>query len=217
MMTLPLAQPGERLSILCIGAHADDIEIGAGGTLLGWIDAGLELEVNWWVLSAEGRRAEEAEASAAAFLSGAVARQVRLAAFPDNRFPSHSDAIKDWLLDLREEIAPQVVLTHQRGDAHQDHREVCQLTWNLFRDHLILEYEIPKWDGDLGQPNLYVPLANSVLERKIELLLRHHDSQKSKDWFRAETFRALARLRGIECRAPDQWAEGFFGRKLLVA
>ena len=117
MMTLPLAQPGERLSILCIGAHADDIEIGAGGTLLGWIDAGLELEVNWWVLSAEGRRAAEAEASAAAFLSGAVARQVRLAAFPDNRFPSHSDAIKDWLLDLREEIAPQVEVDPDRETA----------------------------------------------------------------------------------------------------
>ncbi len=217
MMALPLTRPGERLSVLCLGAHADDIEIGAGGSILGWIAAGLQLEVDWCVLSANGQRAGEAEASAAAFLSGAASSRVRLASFPDNRFPTHYDAIKDWLLAVRDEVAPQVILTHQRGDAHQDHREVCQLTWNLFRDHLILEYEIPKWDGDLGQPNLYVPLADSVLERKIELLLAHFGTQRSKDWFQAETFRALARLRGIECRAPNQWAEAFFARKLLLA
>ena len=216
-MTLPPARAGEKLSVLCLGAHADDIEIGAGGTILGWIAAGIELEIDWCVLSADGQRADEAAASAAAFLAGAAISRVRLATFPDSRFPGNSDAIKDWLLALRREVAPQVILTHQRGDAHQDHREVCQLTWNLFRDHLILEYEVPKWDGDLGQPNLYVSLADDVIERKIQLLMAHFGTQRSKDWFRAETFRALARLRGIECRAPNQWAEAFFGRKVLLA
>jgi LmbE family N-acetylglucosaminyl deacetylase len=217
MIPLPLVRPGESLSVLCLGAHADDIEIGAGGTILGWIAAGIQLEVDWCVLSADNRRADEAQASAAAFLSGAVASRVRLATFPDNRFPSHSDAIREWLLAVRDEVAPRVILTHQRGDAHQDHREVCQLTWNLFRDHLILEYEIPKWDGDLGQPNVYVSLADCVIERKIELLLAHFGTQRSKDWFQADTFRALARLRGIECRAPHRWAEAFYCRKVLLA
>ncbi len=217
MMALPLARPGEKLSVLCLGAHADDIEIGAGGTLLGWIAAGVRLEVDWCVLSAQGPRADEAEASAASFLSGAASRRIRLAGFPDTRFPGHSDAIKDWLLAVRDQVAPQLILTHRRDDAHQDHREVCQLTWNLFRDHLILEYETPKWDGDLGQPNVYMPVANSVLDRKIELLMAHFGTQRSKDWFQPEVFRALARLRGMECRAPEQWAEAFFARKLRLA
>lgn len=217
MIGLPLARRGESLSVLCLGAHADDIEIGAGGTILGWIAAGIRLEVDWVVLSADGRRADEAHASAAAFLAGAAASRVRVAQFPDNRFPSHSEAIKDWLLDLRGGISPTVVLTHYRSDAHQDHREVSQLTWNLFRDHLILEYEIPKWDGDLGQPNLYVPLATPILDRKIQLLMDHFGTQRLRDWFQPETFRALSKLRGIECRAPHQWAEAFYGRKVLLA
>jgi LmbE family N-acetylglucosaminyl deacetylase len=217
MKPLLLAQPGEKLSVLCLGAHADDIEIGAGGAILSWIDAGVRLEVEWCVLSADGQRAGEAEASAAAFLAGAETSRMRLAKFPDNRFPSHSDAIKDYLLSVRDKATAQVVLTHYRGDAHQDHREVCQLTWNLFRDHLILEYEIPKWDGDVGQPNCYVPLTSSVMERKVELLLTHFASQKSRDWFGAETFYALARLRGMECRASQQLAEAFFARKVHLA
>lgn len=216
MMALPLGRPGERLSVLCLGAHADDIEIGAGGTILGWIAAGIRLEVDWCVLSAAGQRAAEAEASASDFLAGAARRRIRLADFPDGRFPYHGEALKAWLAALRDEVAPQVILTHFRGDAHQDHRELCQLTWNLFRDHLILEYEIPKWDGDLGRPNLYVPLAGELLERKIGLLLTHFGSQRSKDWFEPETFRALARLRGLECRAPDRCAEAFFAHKAVL-
>lgn len=216
MMGLPLARPGEALSVLCLGAHADDIEIGAGGTILGWIAAGVRLEVDWCVLSAEGARAEEAEACASAFLEGASASRIRLADFPDGRFPYHADAIKDWLAAVRDETAPQVILTHQIGDAHQDHRTVSELTWNLFRDHLILEYEIPKWDGDLGQPNVYMPIATSVFARKVELLLAHFGTQRSKDWFEAETFRALATLRGVECRAPAKCAEAFFIRKALL-
>jgi LmbE family N-acetylglucosaminyl deacetylase len=213
MIALQLARPDRRLSVLCLGAHADDIEIGAGGTLLGWIASGARLEVCWCVLSAPGARAAEAKASAAAFLQGAATAKVEIAQFEDGLFPYQGDEIKSWLEDLRAEVDPDVVLTHQRGDAHQDHREISKITWNLFRDHLILEYEIPKWDGDLGRPNLYVPLAAPVLERKIELLQTHFGSQRSKAWFDDETFRGLARLRGMECRAPERYAEAFVARK----
>jgi LmbE family N-acetylglucosaminyl deacetylase len=213
MIALPLARPDQRLSVLCLGAHADDIEIGAGGTLLGWIASGARLEVCWCVLSATGPRAAEAKASAAAFLPGAATAKVEIAQFDDGLFPYQGDEIKAWLEDLRADVDPDVVLTHQRSDAHQDHREVSKITWNLFRDHLILEYEIPKWDGDLGRPNVYVPLTATVLERKIELLHAHFGTQRSKQWFDEETFRGLARLRGIECRAPERYAEAFVARK----
>ena len=213
MRALDLAQPDQPLSVLCLGAHADDIEIGAGGTLLAWIASGVRLDVHWCVLSAIGARAAEAEASAAAFLTDAVAARIELGQFDDNRFPYQGHAIKSWLEDLRARVAPDVIFTHRRNDAHQDHREVCQLTWNLFRDHLILEYEIPKWDGDLDQANAYMPLPAAVMERKTALLLDHFGSQRSKDWFDAETFRGLARLRGMECRAPERYAEAFVVRK----
>jgi LmbE family N-acetylglucosaminyl deacetylase len=216
MRALRLAQPNETLSVLCLGAHSDDIEIGAGGTILNWIASGLRLEVDWCVLSAIGPRAVEAEASASAFLEGAVSSRIRLARFKDGFFPYHGHEIKAWLDALKLEIEPDVVFTHCRSDAHQDHREVCQLTWNLFRDHLILEYEIPKWDGDLNQPNTYVPLSAAVMERKLELLLAHFGTQRSKDWFDAETFAGLARLRGMECRAPDRYAEAFVLRKATL-
>lgn len=213
MRPFDLVRPGEPLSVLCLGAHADDIEIGAGGTLLGWLAAGVRLTVDWCVLSATGSRAAEAEASAEAFLAGASGSSIELAGFEDGFFPYQGAAIKAWLEALRDRTRPDLILTHRQGDAHQDHREVSRLTWNLFRDHLILEYEIPKWDGDLGQPNLYAPLPAAVLERKVELLLAHFGTQRSKDWFDAETFRGLARLRGMECRAPERYAEGFFVRK----
>ena len=217
MKALPLARPGETLSVLCLGAHADDIEIGAGGTILQWIASGVRLEVRWCVLSAIGARAEEARASADAFLAGAVSSRIELGQFKDGFFPYQGAEIKAWLEILKADIDPDVILTHRRGDAHQDHREVCQLTWNLFRDHLILEYEIPKWDGDLDQPNVYMPLSSPVLKRKIELLHAHFGSQRSKDWFDAETFTGLARLRGMECRAPERYAEAFVLRKASLA
>jgi LmbE family N-acetylglucosaminyl deacetylase len=216
MRALNLAGPDEKLSVLCLGAHADDIEIGAGGTVLSWIASGVRLEVHWCVLSASGARRSEAEASAAAFLAGAVRSRTELAQFKDGFFPYQGQDIKSWLERLRDRADPDVILTHRRDDAHQDHREVCQLTWNLFRDHLILEYEIPKWDGDLCQPNVYMPLSSTVMERKIELLLAHFGTQRSKDWFDADTFRGLARLRGMECRAPERRAEAFVLRKATL-
>jgi len=216
MRGLNLARPNERLSVLCLGAHADDIEIGAGGALLNWIASGVLLDVQWCVLSAIGPREVEAQASAEAFLAGVSASSTAFGQFEDNRFPYHGHAIKSWLEGVRMSVAPDVILTHRRDDAHQDHREVCQLTWNLFRDHLILEYEVPKWDGDLHRPNMYVPLTSAVLERKIDLLLTHFGSQRSKDWFDADTFRSLARLRGMECRAPERWAESFVLHKAIL-
>ena len=216
MRVLDLVQPDQPLSVLCVGAHADDIEIGAGGTLLAWIAAGVRLEVHWCVLSAVGSRAAEAEASATAFLTDAAAAKIELGQFDDNRFPYQGHAIKTWLEGLRGQVAPDVIFTHRRNDAHQDHREICQLTWNLFRDHLILEYEIPKWDGDLDQANAYMALPAAVMERKTALLLEHFGSQRSKDWFDAETFRGLARLRGMECRAEEGYAEAFVLRKIRL-
>jgi LmbE family N-acetylglucosaminyl deacetylase len=217
MRALNLVRPDEKLSVLCLGAHSDDIEIGAGGTILSWIASGVQLEARWCVFGANGARRAEAEASAAAFLAGATSSRVELAQFEDGFFPYQGAGIKAWLKGLRDAAGdPDVILTHRRGDAHQDHREICQLTWNLFRNHLILEYEIPKWDGDLGQPNVYVPITSAMLDRKIELLLTHFGTQRSKDWFDAEMFKGLARLRGMECRAPEGYAEAFSLRKATL-
>lgn len=213
MKSLALARSGEHLSVLCLGAHSDDIEIGAGGTILSLIATGVRLSVHWCVLSAAGPRAAEAMASARAFLRGAHEQRIELAEFEDSYFPEQRRDIKRWLIELRERTAPDIVLTHAPKDAHQDHREVNQLTWNLFRDHLVLEYEIPKWDGDLGQPNVYVALTSEVMAKKISLLHEHFGTQRSKDWFDEGTFLGLARLRGMECRAPEMHAEAFFLKK----
>ena len=213
MKVLQTIRPDDHLSVLCLGAHSDDIEIGAGATILGWIARGVHVDIHWCVLSTVGARAAEAGASAKAFTAGAERLKIELHAFRDGFFPYDGQELKSWMEGLKARVRPDLILTHQRHDAHQDHREVCQLTWNTFRDHLILEYEVPKWDGDLGQPNLYVPVDPPIMERKIELLLAHFGTQRSKDWFDAETFRGLARLRGMECRAPGGYAEAFFLRK----
>jgi LmbE family N-acetylglucosaminyl deacetylase len=216
MKHLGLAGPGERLSVLCIGAHSDDIEIGAGATILGWIERGVRLDVHWSVLSAQGARADEAHASALAFLAKAERAVIDLAKFRDGFFPHQGSEIKDWFEALKTRTSPDVILCHWRNDAHQDHRQVSELTWNTFRNHVILEYEIPKWDGDIGQPNIYVPASRTLMERKARLLNDHFGSQRSKGWFDGEIFMGLARLRGMECRAADGFAEAFHARKLTV-
>jgi LmbE family N-acetylglucosaminyl deacetylase len=217
MRALQFARPGDRLSVLCLGAHSDDIEIGTGATLLSMMDRGIHLELHWCVLSGGGgEREREAKASAADFLSKAAGAHIEVMPFKDGFFPEQGDAIKSWFEMLKARINPDLILTHYRDDAHQDHRQVCRLTWNTFRDHCVLEYEIPKWDGDLGQPNLYIPVSAEVLQRKIELLNLHFGSQRSKQWFDSEVFLGLARLRGMECRAPEHYAEAFFARKLTV-
>jgi LmbE family N-acetylglucosaminyl deacetylase len=216
MRALQLARSGDRLSVLCLGAHSDDIEIGTGATLLSLIDRGIHLDVHWCVLSAVGEREREAKAAAADFLSKAASTQIEVMPFQDGFFPEQGDAIKSWFEMLKARASPDLILTHYRDDAHQDHRQVCRLTWNTFRDHCILEYEIPKWDGDLGQPNLYMPVSAGALRRKVELLDSHFGSQRCKQWFDSELFLGLARLRGMECRAPERYAEAFFARKLAL-
>ena len=217
MKTLPIASAGHRLRILCLGAHADDIEIGAGGTILGLIAAGVRLEVHWCVMSATPERADETRRSAAAFLEGAFAATVEVCGFEDSYFPNQSREIKAFLLDLRARVEPDVIFTHSRLDAHQDHRELNKLTMNIFRDHFVFEYEIPKWDGDITQRNAYVPLLPGVIDRKIDLLMEHFATQRSKDWFHADVFRGLARMRGMECRSPSLFAEAFTVRKMAFA
>jgi LmbE family N-acetylglucosaminyl deacetylase len=217
MKPLQLVTSGERLSVLCLGAHSDDIEIGAGATLLSMMERGIRLEVVWVVLSAAAEREVEARASAADFLAAAAKAQIEVKSFGDGYFPEQGEAIKSWFELLKSRVNPDLILTHHRRDAHQDHRHVCRLTWNTFRDHCILEYEIPKWDGDLGRPNLYMPISASALQRKIDLLISHFGSQRSKQWFDDETFRGLARLRGMECRAKERYAEAFFARKVVLA
>jgi LmbE family N-acetylglucosaminyl deacetylase len=217
MKTMSLALPGERLSVLCLGAHSDDIEIGVGGTILTLLAKGVRLDVHWCVLSAVGERRAEARNSAECFLGTAASCSIALGEFQDSMFPSQSREIKAWLLELRTKVDPDVIFTHSRNDQHQDHREISRLTTNVFRDHLVMEYEIPKWDGDLCRRNAYVPLSEDTLDRKVALLLDHFGTQRSKDWFDADTFRGLARLRGIECRAPNRFAEAFTIRKLRFA
>jgi LmbE family N-acetylglucosaminyl deacetylase len=217
MRSLNLAFPGAPLRVLCLGAHSDDIEIGCGGTILNWIERGVALDVHWVVFSAVGPRAEEAARSADGFLRGAQRSEVALCEFRDGYFPYQGTELKDRFEALKREVDPDVVLTHRRDDAHQDHREVARLTWNSFRDHVILEYEIPKWDGDLARPNLYQPLAQATLERKIALLHEHFATQRAKDWFDPDTFRALARLRGMESRAPERVAEAFVLSKAVLS
>ena len=216
MKGLHLVRAGERLSVLCLGAHSDDIEIGVGGTLLSWIAAGAQLDITWCVLGAVGEREQEARGAAADFLRGAERARVEALQFKDGYFPARSAEIKDWFEGLRTRVTPDVIFTHRRDDGHQDHREVSRHTWNTFRDHLILEYEIPKWDGDMGQPNVYVPLTDEAMRKKIDLLTTHFITQRSKHWFDEETFRGLARLRGMECRAPERYAEAFFARKVSL-
>lgn len=213
-LRLPGAE-GARLRVLALGCHSDDIEIGAGGTMLRLHEAYGDLEVHWVVLSAHGPRRDEARASADDLLPGA-ALTVDLHEFRDGYFPYEGGRVKDVFEALKAAPMPDLILTHHRQDLHQDHRLVCELTWNTFRDHLILEYEIPKYDADLGQPNVFVPVTEAHARRKVEVLLRHFGSQRSKHWFTEDLFVGVMRLRGSECRSPTGYAEAFHGRKLLA-
>jgi LmbE family N-acetylglucosaminyl deacetylase len=203
-------------TVLCVGAHGDDVEIGCGGTVLKLVASNPNLKVHWVVLSAEGRRVEEARASAEWFLDGAGERVVEVEAFRERYFP-YLPQLKEYFDELKTRVAPDLVLTHRRADAHQDHRVVADLTWNTFRDHLILEYEIPKYDGDLGQPNVFVSLDEATARRKAQAILEGFPSQRDRYWFTEETLLALLRLRGIEAGAPGGYAEAFDARKLLLA
>lgn len=216
MLPLALGTPDRPLDVLCLGAHADDIEIGAGGTILVLARAGRLGSVRWVVLSGTEVRAAEARASAARFLEGARSAEVVVETFAESYFPRELSAIKDRFESLKGGFDPDLLLTHRLEDRHQDHRTVAELTWNTYRGHAILEYEIPKYEGDLGHPNLFVELPDWAIERKAELLLEGFPSQHGRDWFDAETFRALARLRGLEARVTSRYAEAFHARKLVL-
>ena len=206
--------PDSARNVLCLGAHADDIEIGCGGTILKWIAERPNLNVRWVVFSAEGKRAREARASAKELLQK-VAHKVVVKQFQTSFLPFQGAKVKDYFETLKDSFQPDIVFTHYRDDRHQDHRLLSDLAWNTFRNHLILEYEIPKYDGDLGIPNFLVPLDESLSRKKAAHLCRFFQTQTNKHWFTEETFLALMRLRGVECGA--RYAEAFYSRKLVCS
>ncbi|MBA2707977.1 MAG: PIG-L family deacetylase [Gemmatimonadaceae bacterium] len=200
-------------NVLVVGCHPDDIEIGCGGTILSLTRSHRDLAVTWVVLAAKGARADEARASASDFLAHAGSADVRLYEFRDGFVSYEGAAVKEVFEDLKS-VEPDVILTHARFDLHQDHRLACELTWNTFRDHLILEYEIPKYDGDLGTPNVFVQLDAALVEEKLRLLRAHYATQSKKHWFDDELFLGLMRLRGME--SATRYAEAFTCRKLAL-
>jgi LmbE family N-acetylglucosaminyl deacetylase len=217
MLPLELGRSGGApVRLLAIGAHPDDIEIGCCGTILKLLEEDALSAIGWVVLSGKGERAGEAKASAEAILSGVGEKQLMLRDFRDGFFPYDGGDIKEFFESLKE-FSPDIVLTHQRADLHQDHRVACELTWNTFRDHLILEYEVPKYDGDIGSPNLFVPLGEDLRRRKIDHLMTHFASQRPKRWFKDDLFSGLLRLRGMECNSPTSFAEAFYCRKAMLA
>lgn len=203
--------------VLCIGAHCDDIEIGCGAALQVLTRARREVIVDWVVLSGTPQRRQEAGNALRRLVRPRQRGEVRFGAFPDGFFPAHYGPIKEFFESLKRLPNPDVVFCHERADRHQDHRIVNEMVWNTFRDHLVLEYEVPKWDGGLGVPNFYIPVSAGQLRRKIAVLLGAYGSQRHRDWFTPETFMALARLRGLECRASSGYAEAFHARKARFA
>ncbi|MGH0037689.1 MAG: PIG-L deacetylase family protein [Myxococcota bacterium] len=215
----PLSIPGlsgPAPTVLFLGAHCDDIEIGCGGTVLRLRRERPDVDVRWVVLSSNDARRGEALASARRFLGEGGEERMKVAAFRDGFLPYLGVEVKDFFEELKREIRPDVIFTHTRDDLHQDHRLVCELTWNTWRDHTIFEYEIPKYDGDLGRPNAYVPLPASVVEDKVKALLEVFPSQAQRDWFDEDTFRAILRLRGVESNARERYAEAFTARKCVL-
>jgi LmbE family N-acetylglucosaminyl deacetylase len=204
---------GRSARILALGAHCDDIEIGCGGTILRLAAARPDLEILWVVFCGSSTRAEEARASAQAFLEGVAASRVVVHSFRDAFLPYSGPAVKEAFESLKQDFSPDLVFTHYRDDRHQDHRLISELTWNTWRDHLILEYEIPKYDGDFGSPNFFACLPKPILDRKIGLLMKHFPSQAGRAWFTEDLFRAVARIRGMEAAAPEAAAEAFYCRK----
>ena len=212
-LTFP-ALPGRPLEVLCIGAHCDDIEIGCGGTLRLLQKRHPDCRIHWFVLTSDAARRKEALAGVRAFVGRRHLGQVQVHDLPDGRLPAHFDEVKTRFEALKRATNPDLIFTHRLDDRHQDHRLVGEVTWQTFRDHLIWEYEIPKYEGDLLTPQLYVPLPSSVSRQKIDRVGRIFASQQGKPWFRPEFLEALMRLRGLECRADDGLAEAFYCRKL---
>jgi LmbE family N-acetylglucosaminyl deacetylase len=209
-------EPTSRIAILALGAHPDDIEIGCAGTILRLIADRRVARVHWIVCSGEGGRAEEARTSALAILDGVPDREIVVLGGRDGYFPLTGTGLKQSFEGLKTGIEPDLILTHRRDDRHQDHRFISELTWQTFRNSMILEYEIPKYDGDLGNPNVFVEIPESLVRRKIEILETNFPSQRDRHWYDAETFRAILRIRGVESRSTSGYAEGFEARKIVI-
>ena len=217
MLNLKLDIKRDRvLTVLCLGAHSDDIEIGCGGTILKLIEDYENTAFYWIVFSSSKNRKEEAEKSAQAFLQEAKQKSVIIKDFRDGYFPYIGAEIKEYFEELKQMVSPNLILTHYRFDLHQDHRLISDLTWNTFRDHLLLEYEIPKYDGDLGVPNVFIPITKSMCTQKIKYILNYFRSQHENQWFSKDTFLSLLRLRGIESNAREKYAEAYYCRKIIV-
>ena len=208
--------PDGPLELLCLGAHSDDLEIGAAGTVLTLLEGHPGTIVRWVVFSAAGERGGEARASATELLREASSANIAIHEVRDSFFPYRGEPLKELFEELKRYSAPDLILTHAGDDRHQDHRTVSELTWNTWRDQLILEYEIPKYDADLRAPNVFVALRDEVVARKLDHLERHFASQQQRTWYDNDTFRGLMRLRGMECQSPTRFAEGFYARKLIV-
>ena len=202
--------------VLCLGAHSDDIEIGCGGTILRLIENSDKIEFYWLVLSSNPERAREAQGSANAFLRGACRKTIIVKSFRDGFLPYIGAPVKECFEEIKQSFVPDVIFTHFRHDLHQDHRMVCELTWNTFRNHVIMEYEIPKYDADLRSPNFFVPLSNVISRKKVKWLLRYFGTQRNKQWFSEDLFLGLMRVRGIEAASQTRFAEAFHCRKLLL-
>lgn len=217
MLSLNLVpSPGSPLQILCLGAHSDDIEIGCGGTILQLLSEHADVEVIWVVFSSGREREREALESAELFLKKAGLRKVIVKNFRDGFFPYDGAQIKEFFEELKKQSNPDLVFTHYRRDRHQDHRTISDLTWNTWRRHLVLEYEIPKYDGDLGSPNCFVALPAEICKRKIKHICDVFQTQSNKAWLTEDTFLAMLRLRGVECAAPEKYAEAFYCRKFFL-
>jgi LmbE family N-acetylglucosaminyl deacetylase len=217
MLKFTLSPPSDSACrILCLGSHCDDIEIGCGGTLLKLSEQLPQVEVYWVVFSSDQVRAREATDSAHSFLEHVNGKTIAIKDFRNSFFPFIGASIKEYFEGLKEEFSPDLIFTHHRDDLHQDHHLISRLTWNTFRNHLILEYEVPKYDGDLGAPNVFTHLDEAVCRRKIQYLMTHFKSQLDKQWFDEETFWALLRLRGVESNAPSKYAEAFHCRKFVL-
>jgi LmbE family N-acetylglucosaminyl deacetylase len=217
MINLRLSKKTQgALQILCLGCHSDDIEIGCGGTILRLAEQYPDAVFDWVVFSAVGIREAEAKQGVELFVPPMQVRTLLLKDFKDGFMPFVGGEVKTVFEELKLAISPDLIFTHNRNDAHQDHRLIAELTWNTFRDHMILEYEIPKYDGDLGQPSLFVPLTLELCKTKVRCVMDTFHSQLSKRWFREETFFSLMRLRGMECDASSGYAEAFYCRKFVL-
>jgi LmbE family N-acetylglucosaminyl deacetylase len=217
MLKLQFHKTGKTpLKILCLGAHSDDIEIGCGGSILRLLSENSNTEVHWIVFAANGERTSEATASADHFLAGAGRKKIVVNKFRDSFFPYIGGDIKQYFETIKHEFIPDLIFTHYRNDLHQDHRLLSELTWNTFRKHLILEYEVIKYDGDLGSPNFFIPLNENISRKKVDTIFKCFKTQGSRSWFTEDVFYSIMRIRGVECNAPDKYAEAFYCRKMVL-